>query len=463
MNPEKNHDLHAQTDLESFGYTQQLKRTLTFWQLTAFGLNYMVPIAPAVVFGYILLSSGGSVALPYLLAGIAMSTTAISYGILLKKFPLAGSLYSFVSRGMNPHIGFLAGWVLLLDYLLLPTITSMSVAIYINQIFPIVPYWLSLLVFVCSTSLLNLFGIDIVAKLGFWLLILGEVVIFVGFGVWSHAIVFQGVGVGHLFSLEPFHFQNVSTLASATAVAILSYLGFDAITTLAEEAKQPKKDMPKAILFAVLIGGLTMVITGYLGVLVVPNWQTLLQHEALPSTMLFYVAKITGGNAFTIFYMTGFFLAMGLFNTVSTAAAARLLYGMGRDEVLPRKVFSAINHRWKTPHWNIIVITLLEFIIGISFSIDSIFELVSYGAIFGFFLINLTVIWFFFLKNSSKKHIFSYVFFPLIGMIIMAWVFINLRAITLVVGSIWLLIGILYGAYKTQGYRKLPPIFFHKT
>lgn len=134
-------------DLESFGYQQQLHRSLHFWQLTAFGLNYMVPIAPAVTFGFILKASGGTVVLSYLLTGIMMISTAVSYGILITKSPIAGSLYSYVSRGMNPHIGFLAGWVFILDYLLLPTITSMSVANYLHQFLPAIPYSICLLFF----------------------------------------------------------------------------------------------------------------------------------------------------------------------------------------------------------------------------------------------------------------------------------------------------------------------------
>jgi len=102
-------NINSQNDLSKFGYKQELRRSLNFWQLAAFGLNYMIPIAPAVSFGFILKTSGGTVVLPYLLAGIMMVSTAISYGILLKKFPMAGSLYNYISRSLNPHVGFLTG------------------------------------------------------------------------------------------------------------------------------------------------------------------------------------------------------------------------------------------------------------------------------------------------------------------------------------------------------------------
>ena len=158
----------------------------------------MIPIAPAIIFGFVLKASGGTVVLPYLLAFIGMSFTACSYAVLVCHFPMAGSLYSYVARGFNPHIGFLAGWVLLLDYILVPTITSMSSALYIMQYFPNVPYEVWLLVFVLSATIFNLLNIELMAKLGLWLLIIGEVVIFVGFFVWGKAVVADGVGVGTL-------------------------------------------------------------------------------------------------------------------------------------------------------------------------------------------------------------------------------------------------------------------------
>lgn len=200
------HHEKPQQDLSRFGYRQELNRSLNLWQLTAFGLNYMIPLAPAIVFGFILMDSGGTVALPYLIAGIGMSFTAVCYVILIRNFPIAGSLYSYVSRGWNPHVGFIAGWVLLLDYILIPTVTSMSAAIYAKQLMPQLPYGDFLFVFTASTGLINLLNVNVIARIGLWLLIIGEIVMFVGFVIWSHGIVFKGIGVGHLISVEPFKF-----------------------------------------------------------------------------------------------------------------------------------------------------------------------------------------------------------------------------------------------------------------
>jgi len=446
-------NLSPEQELEQFGYHQQLHRGLSFWQLTAFGLNYMTPIAPAIVFGFILQASGGSVILPFLLGGIGMSFTAITYALLVRKFPIAGSLYSYVSHAWHPRIGFIAGWILLLDYILIPTIMSMSSVLYLQDFLPHVPYSVLLFLFIAITGLLNLFDVKVMARLGLWLLLIGELVIFAGFAVWAYAVKVKGMGVGHLLSTEPFHFHSLPALATATSLAVLAYLGFDAITTMAEEAKNPKRDIPKAILVALLIGTATMLITGYLGMLVIPNWQQFVNDPSWLSTTLFYVSKLTGGEGFGIFYALGYVFSMAVFNIVATAAGARLLFGMGRDRVLPKAIFSAINERWGTPHWNIALILLLEFGIGMLSTVDAIAELVNYGALLGFILLNLSLIWLVYVKGTAitthhpiRKFFLCFVS-PFIGVLVMFWVFLSMQHITLIIGSIWLIIGICYTVF----------------
>ncbi|MFB6469112.1 APC family permease [Cytobacillus sp. Hz8] len=211
------------TDIAKYGYKQELDRTMNVWQLTAFGLNYMVPIAPAIIFGILLQISGGTVALPYLLAGVAMLLTAFSYSVMVRNFPLAGSVYSYVGRGWNPYLGFVAGWVLTLDYILIPTVTASSSAYFAQQYFPDVPYWILLAIFSVGTGLLNLFGVELVSKMGLWLLVLGEFVVWVSILVWGNAVS-KGMGTGTLLSTQPFHFDSMSSLAAATSLAIFSLM-----------------------------------------------------------------------------------------------------------------------------------------------------------------------------------------------------------------------------------------------
>ncbi len=263
----------AGVDLGQYGYTQQLDRTMDVWQLTAFGLNYMIPIAPAIIFGLLLKGSGGTVALPYLLAGVAMLFTGFAYAVMVRNFPLAGSVYSYVGRGWNPYLGFIAGWVLTLDYILIPTVTASSAAAFAQQQFPDMPYWLLLSFFSVATGLVNLFGVELMSRLGLWLLLLGELVVWISMAVWGHAVSAHHVGEATLWSMKPFEFSSLGALAGATSLAVFSFLGFDAITTLAEETCQPRRDIPRAIFWCIGIGTLTMVACGYVGVLVIPDWR----------------------------------------------------------------------------------------------------------------------------------------------------------------------------------------------
>ena len=465
--------LTPEQELARFGYKQELKRSLNVWELTAFGLNYMIPIAPAIIFGFILTTSGGSVALPYAIAGVAMLFTAVSYGIMVQNYPLAGSIYNYVSRGWNPHIGFLAGWVLILDYVLIPTVTAMSASIYVQQFFPELPYWGLLAIFAVGMGLLNLFGVELMAKGGLWLLIIGEIVIFAGFAVWAWAVQVGGMGTGTLISEVPFKFDSVPALMTATSIAVLSYLGFDAITTLSEETNNPRRDVPRAIYASVLIGAGTMVLTGYFAMLVIPDWINFSGDDNWVNTTLFQVSKLAGGDAFSAFYTAGFVLAMGVFNVVATAAGARLLFGMGRDGMIPKGIFAAINKRWQTPHWNIVLIVLVEFALGMIFGVGDISTLINDGALGGFAALNLGVIWLYFVKRKGVaplrlgntpnwmppvRYWPQFMLAPLLGFVVIVWVWSSMDSRTLIIGTSWLVIGIVYEAIKTKGWRELPPV-----
>ena len=453
--------------LQQFGYQQQLSRHLNLWQLTAFGLNYMIPIAPALIFGFIMVTSGGTVAIPYALACIAMLFTANSYIVMIKKIPVAGSLYSYVSFGLSPHVGFVAGWTLLLDYILIPTITSMGAALSIHQLFPHIPYHIWLILFAVLPGLINLLGVNLMAKLGLWLLLIGEIIIVSGFIIWGYAVQKHGIGVGHLLSTKPFEYTSIASLATATSIAVLSYLGFDAITTLSEEAINPHKDIPRAIILTIIIGAITMFLTGYIGMLTIKHWQQYIGNMQWQNTALFHVAQITGGKPFEIFYTAGFLLAMAVFNVVATAAGARLLFGMGRDHVLPAGIFSAINKKFKTPHWNIILIVTIEYTIGSIVTLDRVAELINYGALIGFLLLNFSVFWMHTFSSSYKQSMAAFTFkqriihqlLPILGVLVTLWVMSGLRQLTWIVGTTWLIIGVIYGAMRSKGYRIKPQAF----
>lgn len=439
----------ADQELKEFGYEPKLSRSLTTWQLTAFGLTYLQPIGPAVIFGFLLATSGGSVALPYMLAFVGMIFTILSYSVLIKEYPLSGSIYNYVKYVISPFWGFIAGWLLALDYILIPTITSVSSAIYAHQLVPAVSYEAWLLFFVLSMGTLNLIGIKSTSYINSAILFIQVVIVLAGFVIWANYLMKSGHGINSLVSVAPFRFESYSGLLQASSLAIFSFLGFDAITTMAEESVNPRRDIPRAMMICTCIGFSIMLLSGYLGVLLFPNWRELISDQSWVNATLFNAAKLTGGDLFGMTYTFGFILAMMITNLIGTAAATRLLYGIGRDGVIPSRFFSAVNQKFKTPHMNIIFIMIIEILLGSYANADQLAELINYGAIAGFILLNFSVIWFWW-KGAGEKSLIRYFVFPSIALLIMLSIFVNMKTVTLACGTVWGMLGVLFYYYRRQ-------------
>lgn len=248
-------------ELTHFGYAPELLRTLTTSQLTSFGLAYLQPIGPAVIFGFLLTMTHGTVALPYLFAFVGMIFTVFSYSVLIKTYPMSGSIYSYVKYIAGPFYGFIAGWLLMLDYLLIPSITSASASIFAHQLLPTISYEMWLFIIVIWTGCLNIIGIKPTVLLNILLLLIQVIIVLAGLVIWSIYIVKNSNGFSGLFSLKPFHYETISGVIEASSLAIFSFLGVDAVTTLAEEAVDPRKDIPRAMFICITIGFLIMFIT----------------------------------------------------------------------------------------------------------------------------------------------------------------------------------------------------------
>lgn len=441
----------ANLELKKFGYDQQLLRSLSIWQLVAFGLTYLQPIGPAVVFGLLLTTSKGTVALSYLVAFIGMLFTIQSYTILIKEYPLSGSIYNYVKLITGPRLGFISGWLLALDYVLIPTITSVCAATYAHHLIPAVRYELWLLSFILAMGILNILGMRLTSYFSCLVLIVQLAIVIMGFLFWTKYIHSSS----SLLSLEPFHFSSISGLIQAGSIAIFSFLGFDAITTLAEESVNPKKDIPSAMMLCAGIGFIIMFITGYLGVLMVPDWKHLSSSQEWVNTVLFNLASISGGHVFAFIYAIGFILAMVVTNLVGTTSSSRLLFSMGRDGIISKKLFANTNDKYKTPLKNIVFIIIIQLILGHLSNQDQLAELINFGAVTGFIMLNFSVIFLWFKLNNYKSKytlmiIIRYLVFPCLGVIVMLLILINMKHVTLIFGSIWAFIGFLYYSLKVN-------------
>lgn len=422
----------------SFDKKNHLSRHLGLFSLIAYGINYMIPLAPAIIFGFILKESGGTVALPYLIALVGMIFTALCYCFFIQKAPYAGSVFSYTSYAFNSKfIGGITGWNILLDYILVPAVTAESSAHYIHQVASFISVNTSsiLLIIICGS--LSLLSIKSIGRFGILFLIASETILIITLFVWGKS-VYQGSGTGTLFSIEPFQFSSLKNLLSSTSLALLSFLGFDAISTLSEEAINPRKNIPKAIIICMVIGAVTMFLTGYLGVSVIPNWEQFTTNNDVLSSIVFYINQTTGGHILNQFYIIFFVTSMCVFGIVAITGASRLLYGIAKDGILPQKI-SSISHLTKTPTTSILVVISLQIMSTILFPVNILAEVVNYGAISAFFLLGIAT-----LKVGLQSKSYLITAIGIISSLINISLIFNMNPITLKIGLIWTILGVIY-------------------
>src|ERR1700692_3959294 len=233
--------------LQEFCYKEQLNRALTTQDLVIYGMIFMVPVAPFAVFGFVWNEAKGMVPLAYLVGLVGMFFTALSYAAMSRAFPLAGSVYGYAPRGLHEIAGFFAGWLILLDYILVPSLLYLISAAALRPLFPAVPAWLWLAGFITFNGLVNMLGIELTARVNRYMLVfeLATLGLFVVLGLFA---CHGGAGGGGR-PLKPIYDPRVfswSTVAGATSIAVLSFLGFDGISTLAEENRGSQNAIGRA-------------------------------------------------------------------------------------------------------------------------------------------------------------------------------------------------------------------------
>lgn len=440
-------------NVEKYGYKQELKRSLSLGELILYGLAFMAPLAPAAIYGYVVNESMGMVPLTYLCGVIAMTFTALSYARMSKEFPIAGSVYNYVQRGINPHVGFIAGWLIMIDYFIVPSAIYSFTGLWLSDLIPAVPYWVWIVASVALNTLVNILGIDYTSKTNF-LFVGVQFVLFLIFMVMGIIFVMQNGG----FTMAPFYQQGLVTpqfVAGATSVAVLSFLGFDAISTLGEEAKSPERNLGRATLVCLVLLGLMFIMQTYVAGCVAPDYSIL-----NPDTAFFDVSGLVGGNGLRVAMIAALVCANIAAAMVSQASVSRIFYSLSRDKMLP-KMFGKIHPKYKTPYVATLFSAICTTALSLFVYIEVIIKLVNFGALSSFIMLNFTVFWFFFVKRKKRGGygLFNYLLLPLIGMIIIGWVWSGLDPMTKVVGLIWLVLGVIYGAVKSKGYKEVPDVF----
>ncbi len=436
-----------------------LKRTLSLPLLIMFGLAYLAPTVVFNYYGIFTELTGGMYTLAFAITGVVMLLTAFSYVQMVKAYPVAGSAYTYVNKSVQPHVGFLTGWVMLLDYLLLPMICYLLLGIYINEFFPILPIWAIVVVVATLSALINIIGMKtasiidtviIAAQLAFTLLL---IIVIAKYVVGGGGAADLTVGKA-IYNPETFDLGNILT---ASAVLCVSFVGFDAVSTMAEEAKEPEKVMGKAIMGVTIGAGILFLITSYFTQIAWP--MAYAELEDVDSGIFELFPQMGEDWLGNVFFITDNFASF-ICAMAGMAAVSRILLGMGRDNILPKKFFGRISPKFQTPVNNILLTTAIA--MTALFYQDNLFgaaSLISFGAVIGFFMVNLSVIFHYYIKLKLRggKNTLKYLILPGLGMITLIVVFINIENSAKILGSIWLAIGVVYLAIKTKGFQELPP------
>ncbi|MET3289960.1 UNVERIFIED_CONTAM: amino acid transporter [Brevibacillus sp. OAP136] len=434
--------------------TQSLNRTLSLRHVVLFGLAFMAPVTVFATYGVAGEIAQGMMPTAYAMAMVVMLFTAISYGMLVKAFPIAGSAYTFTQRSISPHLGFLVGWTILLDYVFSPMISSLLVGIFVSNYFPGVPMAVWIISFIVIVTTVNILGIRLAANVNA-ILVVAQLLLCVLFVVFAIQGLLAGKGSGTLVSLTPFYDPNVQMGGLMAVIPILcfTFLGFDAVTTLAEETKNPVKTLPTAIILITFIGGLLYVADTYFAQLVHPSFT--FQDPESAVFEIFGVLKNAFLDAlFLVVSMTAAFASA----MASGASASRILYAMGRENVLPRKFFGYLSPRFQTPVLNLLLIGLIA-MSALFFDLMTATAFINYGALFAFVFVNLSVISHFFIRKKQRSgvNVIRYLLVPAIGAIITGIFWAKLDMHSLILGTAWLVIGIGYLAYITKMFRLPPP------
>ncbi len=428
--------------LEAFGYKQELKRSLTLFDLLVYGLIFISPTAPIAVFGIVYNASKGMVPLVYVIGLVAMVFTAFSYMAMSRAFPIAGSVYSYAGRSIGAFAGFIAGWAMLLDYLLLPTLTYVVCAIAMKTMIPGIPGWGWVVGLLALSTVVNYLGIEVTARVNAVLLVLQllVLVIFVGAGVWALMHHVGGVQV----TLLPFYNPAVLTptlVFSALSLAVLSFLGFDAISTMSEESKHGAGAIGRATILSLCLSAALFVAQTYVAALFGMGKTSFAPGDQTDAAFYNIAAMIGGMPLKFTAAVPGILFGAVAGALVAQASTARLLFSMARDGKLPR-FLAHVHPERKVPENAIFLVAAITLVLGLALvdKLELLTSMVSFGALLGFLLLNVSVVMHFVVREKSRDWL-RYLLSPLAGFAIVAYVLWNAEANAKIAGLSWLAVG----------------------
>ncbi|MCO5967208.1 APC family permease [Actinoallomurus soli] len=431
---------------------QALRRSLSLRDLIVYGLLFIGPLAPVGVFGVLDAKSSGAVALVYLVATIAMGFTALSYAQMSRRVPNAGSVFAYASAGLGRPAGLLAGWMAMLDYLLIPAVAYLFCGIALHSQVPSVPAWVFTAVAFVLTTAFNLAGVRVAARVGFVVLVI-EILLLAVFVV-AAIVVLITHGPSRPWT-SPFGGAGGMTapaVMGAVSVAVLSFLGFDGIASFAEENTGDERQVGRAVLFCLGLAGLLFVVQTYLAGLLMPMSPGHLAGAPAEQGTAFYTMTDV---AFGSWLHLTFVIVKGIgpaFSAMSAvAAASRLMYGMARDHGLP-KALATVDSRTRVPRAALLTTAGVAAVVSIwaawlSNGLDVLVSIVNIGALVAFTLLHASVAGYFVVRHRSRAWL-PHLLVPAAGAAVSIWIIVSATTMAKIVGGAWLLIGLVLVALQ---------------
>ncbi|WP_171684525.1 APC family permease [Paenibacillus planticolens] len=413
-----------------------LRKSLSLYQVVYMGLAWMTPMIYFSIYGIAYENAHGMLAQAYLLAFIAIFFTAYSYGVMSKTFPTSGSAYTYTQKSIHPYLGFLVGWALLLDYFFSPIIACLTFGIYLHAQFPSIPAYVWIIGLNIVLGAVNMIGIKFsanISKLFVWIQIL-----FIA--VFCFFLARNLTGDVHPMGLFIQNDVPFSAILAGASMICFSFLGFDTVTTMSEETVNAKKTIPRAIMIIIVTASILYLVPSVLTQLIYPHL-TLVNVDSAG----FEIVKLVGGAALSSVFITVLILAIFTQGLSSVTSVSRLLYVMGRDSILPKRVFAFLHPKFNTPVINIAIVSCVS-LLALAISLDSAVKFVNFGALTAFFFVNISVIAQKYIKEKQRsvKHTFLYLALPLAGAGFIGYLLSLLDLDALWMGGVWLIIGIMY-------------------
>lgn len=425
-----------------------LRRTLGFRDLVVYGLLFIAPMAPVGIFGTLDAKSDGAVALVYVAATVVMGFTAFSYAQMVRVAPLAGSVFTYARKGLGEGPGFIAGWMAMLDYLLIPAVAYLFSGIAMNSLVPEVSRWVWTALAVVITTLLNLWGVRAAARVGFAVLAM-EIVVLLVFLVSAVVVLVQdGAQRGWWTPLTGDSGFSLQAVLGAVSVAVLSYLGFDAIASFAEEVTGGSEKVARALLFCLVLAGVLFVAQGYLAALLEPMTSADLAAEPARQGSAFYdTVDFAVGTWLHDLVAVSKAIGAAFAALAGQAAAGRLLFAMSREQRLP-SLLARIDPRSGVPRAAILIAAAVTLVAAVwaarrDDGLDHLVSVVDIGALTAFVLLHASVVgWFAVRRMDGPPSWWRHVLVPVVGAGVLIAVILSATTSAQVVGVCWLGVGL---------------------